>query len=52
MLRFINWNSSPVFGVVVFQYISCYGLSDYAQDEIIDSIGFQYISCYGLSSRA
>ena len=38
------------FGMWIFQYISCYGLSRY-QDTVNSILElFQYISCYGLSS--
>ena len=55
-----NFNTSHVtvyrqiraapFGMWIFQYISCYGLSRY-QDTVNSILElFQYISCYGLSS--
>ena len=49
MLRFIAWRFSLSIFHVLFQYISCYGLSEVILVAQFDRMLFQYISCYGLS---
>ena len=49
MLRFILFHRAIFLNMQVFQYISCYGLSQPRCTGGRDRIQFQYISCYGLS---
>ena len=49
MLRFIIVQPSSPSIELVFQYISCYGLSAYSRCTFQYRMQFQYISCYGLS---
>ena len=49
MLLFISMWLLVVVGAIIFQYISCYCLSDFLKLEGNQSELFQYISCYCLS---
>ena len=51
MLRFILFHRAIFLNMQVFQYISCYGLSQPRCTGGRDRIQFQYISCYGLSGE-